>query len=215
MRDYKSNRTKDLDLVLARPSAGPDSPPVTMIDLADRWGVRLDGDQQTTLQHLPLILEAPAGNVLLALEAKACMTAHIKALPRLFDELTSSYSTVHGDTERALAVGFVMINAADTFLSTDRNKANTTEHPPVISQHSQPLWANRAVEKVTQELRRRGNLHEQGFDALGVVVVDMRNDGTPVQIVTDPPAPRPNDVFAYDRMVSRIAQLYDTSFDRL
>ena len=37
------------------------------------------------------------------------MTAHTRALPRLYDELNSSHLCVHGASRQALAIGFVVI----------------------------------------------------------------------------------------------------------
>lgn len=211
MRDFRTNRTKDLDLVIGRP--GPNllsRAPTTMEELAVRWGVRLSPEQQVTLTQLPPLAEGTVGNVLLALEAKACMTAHIKALPRLFDELTSSYATVHADTQQALAVGFVMINAARTFVSPDLNKYDLSVQHPTVSTHPAHA-ATRAVAKV-MEIERRTSATKDGFDALGVTVVVMHNDGSPVELLHEPPAPRPEDVHSYQRMVGRLAQAYDLSF---
>jgi uncharacterized RmlC-like cupin family protein len=49
-------------------------------------------------QIVATVLTAEVGAVLIALEAKACMTAHVKALPRLYDELNSSHQCVHGSS---------------------------------------------------------------------------------------------------------------------
>lgn len=211
MRDFRTNRTKDLDLVIARPSSElMNVPPTTMHGLALRWGLRLTPDQQERLGTLAPLREGRAANVLIALEAKACMTAHIAALPRLFDELTSSYSTVHADTQQALAVGFVMINAAPTFLSPGKNKFDLTEHRAVPN-----LTNSNAVERTVakvREINRRTGAGTEGFDAFGAMVVSMRNDGSPVTLVSTPPAPQPGDVDSYDRMIRRIAQNYDVTF---
>jgi hypothetical protein len=215
MRDYRTNRTKNLDLVIAVPGdRGMGGRPVTLADLAVRWSVRLAEEQQRALADLPSIVEGPTGMVLVAMEAKACMTAHIKALPRLFDELNSSHATIHANTDGALAVGFAMVNASPTFISPDLNKNDLTAVPPVISEHRQPLWATRAVAKL-EELPRRTGHGQDGFDAMGIVVVDMANDGTPVQVVQDPPAPKPADVFHYDQMLRRLIHLYETSYSGL
>ena len=211
MRDFRTNRTKDLDLVIGRPGPGVLArPPATMHDLALRWGLRLTAEQRERLANLPPLVEGTAGNVLVALEAKACMTAHIKALPRLFDELSSSYSTVHADTQQALAVGFAMINASDTFLSSDMNKYDISERHPTVNAHP-PHAVTRTIAKV-REINRRTGPGTDGFDAFGAIVVSMRNDGSPVSLVTDPPAPRPEDVDSYQRMIGRIAQSYDITF---
>lgn len=211
MRDWRTNRPKDLDLVISRPGTGQFSrPPATMHDLALRWGLRLTSDQQDRLAHLAPLREGTAGNVLVALEAKATMTAHIAALPRLFDELTSSYSTVHGDTQQALAVGFALVNAAATFISADRNKYDLAERHPTVNDHP-PHAATRTVAKL-REINRRTGPGTDGFDALGIMLVSMRNDGSPVTLLTGPPAPADDDVDSYTRMIGRIVQAYDTTF---
>jgi hypothetical protein len=211
MRDHRTNRTKDLDLVIATPAGPTMGRPVTLSDLAVRWSVRLSEDQQQILAQLPIILQGPTGIVRVALEAKACMTAHIKALPRLFDELNSSHATVHANTDSALAGGFVMVNAGSTFVSPDLNKYEFGRRASVVSVHRQPHWATRTVTKV-EELPRRVSRGQEGFDALGIVVVDMANDGSPVGIVDTPPAPHPADVFHYDQMLRRLVHLYDTAY---
>lgn len=164
--------------------------------------------------NLPSLVEGPTSAVLVALEAKACMTAHIKALPRLFDELNSSHVTIHANTDSALAVGFAMVNASPTFVSSDLNKHDLAKMPAVISEHRQPLWATRTVAKLT-ELPRRAGRGQEGFDALGIVVVDMANDGTPVRVVDTPPAPKPADVFHYDQMMHRLSHQYETAYSAL
>lgn len=211
MRDFRTGRTKDLDLVISRPGSGTlPRPPATMHDLALRWGLRLTPEQWARLSQLAPLVEGTAGNVLVALEAKACMTAHIKALPRLFDELSSSYSTVHGDTQEAIAVGFAMVNASPTFLSADMNKYDLGERNATVNEH--PTHAvTRTITKL-REIDRRNAPGTHGFDAFGAMVVSMRNDGSPVTLVTAPPAPTANDVDSYDGMVRRIVQRYAVTF---
>lgn len=211
MRDFRTNRTKDLDLVISRPGPGVlPRPPATLYDLALRWGLRLTLEEWARLAELAPLVEGTAGNVLVALEAKACMTAHVKALPRLFDELSSSYATVHADTQQALAAGFVMINSSPIFLSADRNKYDLTEQHPTVNTH--PLHAvTRTIAKL-REIDRRTGPGTDGFDAFGAMVVSMRNDGSSVTLITDPPAPRSEDVDSYQRMIGRVAQAYDVTF---
>ena len=125
LRDFQTQRKKDLDLVIAQPAARRIDPGAEA-DVRGRWP-RTGASSSTrgaALHSLTCRLapEAPVGSVLVALEAKAAMTAHVRALPRLHDELDSSHSTTHGNSERALAVGFVMVNASPTFISPDMNK---------------------------------------------------------------------------------------------
>lgn len=214
MKDFRTGRSKKLDLVIATPGGAVDERPTTLSDLALHWGIRLTPQQQQSLKDLPVMLEAPTGMVAVALEAKACMTAHIKARPRLFDELNSSHATIHAHSDGTLAAGFVMVNRSETFVSSDLNKHDLSRVEPVVSRHVQPLWAERVVEKLEDLPRRTGRGHE-GFDALGIVVVDMANDGSPVRVVDSPPAPQSTDVFHYDQMVHRLIHLYETAYSSL
>ncbi|MDK3255262.1 hypothetical protein [Blastococcus capsensis] len=211
MRDLGTNRAKNLDLVISRPAEGQLARiPASMSDLALRWGVRLTPQQRATLTRLPDLREGLAGDVLVALEAKACMTAHVRALPRLFDELTSSHSTVHAGAPQALAVGYALVNASESFVSADMNKYDLSERHPTVNQHPAHA-AGRVVTKVL-ELDGRTGPAVNGFDALGVTVISMRNDGSPVSVVSGPPAPDPEDAHSYKQMVGRVAQSYDETF---
>jgi hypothetical protein len=136
------------------------------------------------------------------------MTAHIKARPRLYDELNSSHLTVHGASAQALAVGLVMVNAAEAFVSPELQSPGKRD---VLSPHKQPTDAEKVVAKVA-EIPRRASDSTHGFDGLGIVVVDAINDGSPVQLVASPPAPQPGEIFYYDDMVSRVSNEYDTRF---
>ncbi|MFF2470572.1 hypothetical protein [Streptomyces sp. NPDC058066] len=209
MTDFVNDKQKDLDLVLCRPgsAAGPRRKLYTLTSLAKKWGIELTADEQARLDALPPIEEAPVGHVLAALEAKACMTEHGKAGPRLYDELNSSHQIVHGASSQALAVGFCMVNAADKFYSpTNRHNG------PDANVHNQPYAAQKAIEAVSRLPRRSGSI-DRGYDGFGIVVVDLPNDGvTPATVVTDAPAPPVGSIFHYDSMLHRVAHEYDTSF---
>lgn len=210
LRDFQTQRKKDLDLVIAQPASdASEKVKRTFAAMATDWGVQLDGADRSTLAALPAAPEAPVGSVLLALEAKATMTAHVRALPRLHDELDSSHQTTHGNSERALAVGFVMVNAGDSFVSPDMNKFDLSKMPPKVNRHRQPADAIRVIEKV-REIRRRSGKSSVGFDAVGVMVIDMPNDGSPVQVLE-----KPEPGFPYDQMVQRVAHEYSANFARL
>lgn len=210
LRDFQTQRKKDLDLVIAQPAERiPDSPKRTFADMADHWALALNREERAKLARLPPAPEAPVGSVLVALEAKACMTAHVRALPRLHDELDSSHQTTHGNSERALAVGFVMVNAGETFRSPDMNKFDLSKVPANVNKHRQPADAIRVIEKI-KEIRRRSGESTTGFDAIGVMVVDMANDGSPVKLLD-----KPDPVFPYSQMVRRVAHEYAAAFARL
>lgn len=210
MRDFQTQRSKNLDLVIAQPTE--DSAPTgeTFTSMAAHYGLVLTDDEAKRLADLPdAPVAAPVGPVLVALEAKACMTAHVAALPRLHDELDSSHQTTHGNSERALAVGFVMINAGARFISPGRNKFDLSKTAAEVSKHRQPENALRVIDKV-KEIRRRSGESSSGFDAVGVMVVDMANDGSPVQVLD-----KPDPVFPYPQMIQRTATEYAAAFSRL
>lgn len=121
---------------------------------------------------------------------------------------------VHAASNQALAVGFVMINAAEEFVSPDMNRDLPQGEPRVANRHDQPRAAEVALRAV-EHLPRRSDATARGYDGLGVVVVDMANDGRPVRLVTDPPAPQAGDIFHYDAMVRRVAAEYDATFRRI
>jgi hypothetical protein len=163
------------------------------------------------LAALPVFPVSTVGAVLVALEAKACMTAHVKSLPRLYDELNSSHLCVHGASRQALAIGYVQVNAADQFLSPVLNNRLLGDTPAEVTDHRQPADTERVLKKVA-EIPRRSASSESGFDGIGVTVLDLRNDGGPVTIVDDLPAPQPGDSFHYGSMIVRMANEYDTTF---
>jgi len=214
MRDFVHDRKKDLDLVLCTPGSGHLKGAVAnLTDLGIAYGVELSGDERDELALLPVLTRAPVGSVLMALEAKACMTAHQRALPRFYDELNSSHATVHGASDQAIAAGFAMVNMSETYLSPDLNKKNRANDPE-WSRHNQPKDAQITVDKVRQ-LPKRSKTGDVGYDALAIVVVDFVNDGRPVELVTRPPAPQPGDIYHYDSMIDRLGHIYATRFKDL
>jgi len=210
MRDFVHDRKKKLDLVLCTPSGVADELALTLTGMAADYQVALTPEEKTELSTLPTLRRVNVGSVLMALEAKACMTAHQRALPRLYDELNSSHLTVHGATDQAIAAGFAMINIAANYLSPDLNKRSRMSDPE-WSRHDQPRDAQLAIDKVRQ-LPRRSKTGDTGYDALSIVVVDCVNDGSPVKLVTSPPAPQPGDIYYYAAMIDRLAHIYATSF---
>jgi hypothetical protein len=215
MRDFRQNRKKDLDLVLCTP-AQTSSTGRTFESLADLYQFELSDGERAALRGLPVLREARVASVLIALEAKACMTAHVKAIPRLYDELNSSQQTIHGASEMVIAGGFVMVNTAPFFVSPGRvgycPKCGHRVSP--VNRHKQPEDAARVIEKVKQ-LPRRASVKEEGFDALAIVAVECRNDGSPVTLVEGPPAPAQGDILEYNQMIARLAHLYEARFPRI
>lgn len=214
MTDFATGRKKDLDLVIARPAAEVQAGAKSFADLATQYGVPLDAQERELLRVLPAISIGVVGAVLVALEAKACMTAHVKSLPRLYDELNSSHLCVHGASRQALAIGYVQVNAAEEFLSPVVNNRATGVSDALATKHRQPGDTLRVLHKVA-EIPRRSTSSESGFDGVGITVLQLRNDGGPVRIENGPPAPQPGDSFHYDSMIVRMANEYDTTFAKI
>lgn len=211
--DYSRAREKNLDLVLCRPNHEIKSKHRTFADLAEKYGLSLSPEQWELLGDLPDLREAGVGQVLVALEAKACMTEHGKAGPRLFDELNSSQQIVHGASSNSLAVGVVTINTADHFFSPTANKH--LEHDAslerVYNQHSQPRDTERVVGYINS-LPRRSQQHPQGFDALAIMMMVLVNDGSRVIPYSGPLAPEPGSTFEYSAMIHRVVGEYTARF---
>ena len=211
MTDFATSRKKDLDLVIARPAGAVDERARTFAALAEQYGIELTDIERGVLDALPPFPVSPVGAVLVALEAKACMTAHVKSLPRLYDELNSSHLCVHGASRQALAIGYVQINNSEDFLSPVVNNYSLVEREAQVTSHRQPADTLRVLQKIT-EMPRRSASSEVGFDGIGVTILSLRNDGSPVELVEGPPAPLPGDTFHYGSMIVRMANEYDTTF---
>jgi hypothetical protein len=212
MSDFKTMRKKNLDLVIARPGTKSGGRLRTdFASLAPQYGIVLTAAQSALLKQLPKLEGGPVGSVLIALEAKACMTEHTKARPRLYDELNSSHLTIHGASEQAIAAGLVMINASGSFISPGRNKTKLPVSKRKVTLHKQPDAALGVIAKI-REMHRRTRPQDEGFDAIGIVVIDAKNDGSPIQLLAEPPAPVSEDDYHYDQMIRRIRQKYEVIF---
>lgn len=215
-RDFRTNKPKKLDLVICRPALEPwqkSRKPHTLADLAKRYSLALSKSEAAELSGLPPLKEGLVGNVLVALEAKACMTEHQKAQPRLYDELNSSHRIVHGENDQAIAAGFVMVNIAKRFISSDRNSGRRPSDF-VWNDQPQPRFVEITMETIDQ-LPRRMRPGEDGYDALGVVVVHCLNDGSRVTIHKSAPAPQAGQVYHYAAFIARLRGFYESRFGHL
>ena len=208
MHDYALDRRKNLDLVVARPISEGSRTGRTFRDLPKLHHMELTANQQKRIHSLPNPQEGPVGAVLLALEAKAMFTAFAKSYPRFYDELNSSHRAIHGSSNNALAVGLAIVNVAERFISPIINPDYPITGRAEISIHNQPGDALGAIAKVKQLPRRTSN-EGDGYEGLGVILVDCVNDGSQVAVADEPPVP---DNYRYERMVTRIANEYDVRF---
>lgn len=219
MNDFKVARKKNLDLVICRVDSHSGSSHLrSFTDLATEYGIKLTKEESAILSGMPELHEAKVKSVLAALEAKACMTAHNRARPRLYDELTSSHITVHGDTSAAIAIGFVMINISNEFISSTQaeNKKSLEGAEPLVNYEAQPKSTIEVIDKLKQ-LPRSTKDGEVGFDALGIIIVDCKNDGSEVAVVNVlEDGKNPVDkIYKYDTMIDRISHIYSTRFKEI
>ena len=83
------NKTLDLVVTIVPPSRDSGSRR-SFVDRVDRYGIVLDDEERALLAALPRVeedLSDDVSEVAVALEAKACMTEHLKSLPRLHAEI--------------------------------------------------------------------------------------------------------------------------------
>lgn len=214
MIDHSTGRSKDLDLVIARPRGLDASSSISFKRLVGRYEIPLHPREEEALAALPDIRISEVGAVLIALEAKAAMTEHNKARSRLYDELNSSHLTIHGASSQALAIAYIQVNAADRFVSPTRHPFPLGDFPIQITEHRQPAAAQSVASKV-RELPRRSSTRDSGFDGVGITVLHLENLGGSVDIIDTPPAPDTSDPFEYGQMIRRMANEYDSIFARI
>lgn len=145
--------------------------------------------------------------VLVACEAKNCMTEHKKSQPRLFDELSSSYHIVnHGDPQ-CIAAGIAIINNAVTFVSPLRQHHGLPIH---ISKHDQPRVTTSMIAHL-RGLKLREKIDEVGFDAFAQAIVDCNNQNG-ASLHEGVPAPQHGEADHFDTFLQRIDLAFQERF---
>lgn len=219
MTDFVSGQLKALDLVITIPRATVSERVTTFRELADAYRLVLTPGERSELEALPEVRRRPVGDVLMAMETKAAMTAHSKAGPRFFDELTSAWRCINGSAPHAIAVGVALVNAATEFVSPERNQFPLTTQQadlaaaqqPNVSRHKQPGDAELSQNRVRQ-VNVREHTNDHGYDAKGIVTILARNDLSPITLAPIPPSLDSSDPLNYERMILRIAGIYDGRF---
>ncbi len=200
---------KTLDLVLAVvPPARPRGARGTFAQLADRYAIPLTDEERTALDGLPIVEQDESNNVsevAVALEAKACMTEHLKSIPRLHAEILATGYLARKASPRCITVSYSMVNAADSFVSPGGKG--------LVNRHGQPEDARRVVQMLGTALPLARDI-EIGFDVVGVTVVECRNDGSPVTVLSRPPAPSTAEHYHYERMIRSLCGEYRSRFSQ-
>lgn len=197
---------KTLDLVVCRVPAGRKVAGRRDFRAVGRdFGIVLTDQEIQVLEQVPNLHEErrdDVAEVLLALEAKACMTEHSKSLPRLFAEILATGFLAKQASPACLSVAYTVVNAAKSFVSPGKGKKNT---------HDQPHDAQLAVEMLGSAIPTSGQFRF-GYDAIGVTVIECANDGSAVILREANPAPQRHDHHHYERMIHGLCSLYRERF---
>lgn len=199
---------KTLDLVVTR--IQPDRPAAgrgTFAGLAGRYGIVLDDAQRAAVATLPALTQdtpEDVSEVVIALEAKACMTEHQKSLPRLHAEILATGYLARQAQGPCITVSYSLVNAAPKFVTpSGEGKVNV---------HSQPEDARRVVDMISKAIPLARDKRDVGYDVVGVSVVSCRNDGSPVELLTSEPAPSKAQHVNYERMIVLLCSEYRSRF---
>ena len=201
---------KTLDLVLTWDPDRSARKGRAFAELVRPYGIKLDGRERVALEGLPPVEEYGTGDsseVAIAIEAKACMTEHVKSLPRLHAEILATGYLAKLAVRHCIAVSYSLVNAAPTFVTPSADSK--------VNSHAQPAAARSVVNMLAAAIPWAKSTSEYGYDAIGVTVLDCRNDGTPVEVVHDRQiGPQKDDPTHYERMVRSVCSQFRARFGR-
>lgn len=189
------NKTLDMVLTVVPPRRSS-TKRKTFAGEVEALGVELDDADRIALADLPVIYmdrKDDASEVAVAVEAKACMTKHVSAIPRLFAEILATGYLAKRAAPRCISVSYSLINAASTFVSPSGKNE--------VTRHNQPEDTHRVVQMLSTAIPTANDSREYGYDVVGATVVDCRNDGSVVTVVSAAPAPTLNAHTHYERML--------------
>jgi hypothetical protein len=200
------NKTLDLVVTVVPPGrvAGARA---TFADLVARHGIVLAADEADVLAGLPTVFEDrrdDVSEVAIALEAKACMTEHLKSLPRLHAEILATGYLARLAVPGCITASYSLVNAAATFISPGAKA--------LVNAHSQPEDARRVVQMLATAVPLARSSRDLGYDVVGVTVIECRNDGSPVNLSTGDAAPKLSDHLHYERMIRSLCSEYRSRF---
>jgi hypothetical protein len=203
------NKTLDLIVTVVPPNRAVRER-MSFADLVATYNIRLTAAEAAQLAKLPSLEmdhREDVSEVAIALEAKACMTEHIKSLPRLHAEILATGYLAKKAVPRCIAVSYSLVNSASTFV--------TPSGEGKINHHTQPEDARRVVEMISQAVPTRTDSKDYGYDVVGITTLECRNDGSPVRVVHDADvAPKRSDHTHYERMIRSVCSEYRSRFGR-
>lgn len=150
------------------------------------------------------IARAVPSTVQIAIEIKAVMTEHRKAVKNRKRDLEAHHEHVHNYDNNAIAGGVLVVNAAETFQSPLRPKITVHRDSAALVAHC------------ISELRgvsTRGGPKGYGLDAKCAIVVSVDNvTHSGARFVTTPPAPPIGDPLHYDAFIRTVCDQYSRRF---
>ena len=195
---------KALDLAIGTPATWQGTrAPRTMAEIVTEGQMALTAQEPDFLSEWGDLTEGRIERVRIAVEAKAVMTDHAGAMPRVSDELERFRMRVQ---DEAITVGLILVNLAEEFISPGRNWFDPDLNPKYVSLHHQPEAAQRVIQ-MADSLPRRERDGSDGFDGLGMLFVDCRNDGTPLRTRQFGP-----EHLAYETAIREVVRRYEQSF---
>lgn len=194
---------KTLDLVLTRvPRNRVDHiPRRTFLEVGLSYGIVLTPAEAAQAAEFGAVFEESRDDVseiAVAVEAKACMTKHIGALPRLHAEILATGYLAKRAAPQCTTVSYTLVNAASSFMSESGVEA--------IRQPESAGSVLRMLESAVPLCRDHRDL--LGYDAVGALSIECRNDGAPIELAAGAAAPASNSPIHYERMIRQVCAAY-------
>lgn len=198
------NKTLDVVLLRVPRNRAPGKTRRTFLEVGLHYGIVLSPDELTQVAELGHVFEdtnEDVSEVAIAVEAKACMTKHVGALPRLHAEILATGYLAKRAAPQCTVVSYTLVNAASTFLSESK-----TEHM------RQPESAASVLKMLDQAVPLCRDHHGLlGYDAVGALSIECQNDGSAVVLATGDAAPPKSSQIHYERMLRQICAAYRSS----
>jgi len=153
------------------------------------------------------IVEAEPARIWLAVDAKSIMTEHGKARRNRQRDINSFADIIHRYYPGAVTAGLLLINAANRFKSPLRDDDDVTEHYRIDQLVDGTLDIFREIDRSDGEI-------SPNVDGVGCIVVEHTNieDDQETTLVTDPPAPQPDDIVNYHQFRSIVSDVLEERF---
>lgn len=152
---------------------------------------------------LPIWRTNPA-RIQVAVENKAVMTEHHKAVKNRKRDFEAHHDHVHRYDDATIAGGLLLVNSASRFRSPLRTEITEHHEPRALVDHC--MTQMRAVS-------RRTGAGTSGLDASCLIAVDYENTpGSTAAYLTKLPAPQVGDPLHFDSFIAAIVRLYEGRF---